>query len=93
MLVGVHQNYHCLAHYCFFNRYCFIKVLSVSVSCSTEASIQLVGGMNDYEGRVEICSGGVWSTVCDEFWGSLDAQVVCRQLGYSADGEENKSVK
>ena len=31
---------------------------------------------------MEVCVGGVWSTVCDQQWGDNDAQVVCRQLGY-----------
>ena len=46
---------------------------------------RLVGGQNEREGRVEMCSDsyGRWGTVCDKQWSPLHASVVCRQLGYS----------
>ena len=37
---------------------------------------------------MEICNNNVWGTVCDDAWGTPDAQVVCRQLGISINGNE-----
>ena len=48
--------------------------------------MKLIGGQNEREGTIQICLGGVWGTVCDNYWDSTDAQVVCRQLGFSAKG-------
>ena len=49
--------------------------------------IKLVDGSSQNEGRVEICINNQWGTVTDDGWSSNDAKVVCRQLGYSTDGE------
>ena len=60
--------------------------VSKARSCFVEGEIRLRGGTTSREGRVEMCSGGVWGTICDNGWGTTDARVVCRQLGYPTLG-------
>lgn len=48
-----------------------------------DGQLLLVGGSNEAEGRVEICRGNSYGSVCDDRWDLTDATVVCRQLGFN----------
>ncbi|XP_043522587.1 uncharacterized protein LOC122535258 isoform X6 [Frieseomelitta varia] len=44
--------------------------------------IRLAGTENDYQGRVEVKILGVWGQVCDDGFGMIDADVICKELGF-----------
>ncbi|XP_066296793.1 soluble scavenger receptor cysteine-rich domain-containing protein SSC5D-like [Branchiostoma lanceolatum] len=70
----------------------------VGVVCATSAvitdRIRLVGGSTSYEGRVEVrpVNSYTWGTVCDDSFDLLDANVICRSLGYAGAQEYRGSA-
>lgn len=59
-------------------------------TCTEEGDIRLMDGDHTMEGRVEVCSQGVWRTIRYSFisgWGRTISKVVCRQLGYPWERE------
>ena len=70
----------------------FYLFLEIAEACVSENSVRLSGSTFRGTGRVELCHNGTWGTVCDDFWDNDDATVVCRQLGYSAEGKFETTV-
>ena len=70
-------------HYCW--TYYHARVECMDAEC-VEGNVQIVGGVNETEGRVEVCLGGSWGGVCSDSWTYQDARVVCKQLGYPYTG-------
>ena len=48
-----------------------------------DGEMRLVGGETETEGRVELCYGYRWGTVCDNQWTDEHTALVCRHLGFS----------
>ena len=63
-----------------------VSTLIITTVPCISGQLRLAGGNFPNEGRVEICMNNVWGTVCDDSWGSADAAVVRRELGYSTQG-------
>ena len=47
----------------------------------------MVGEQLENEGNVQICYNNAWGSICSDFWGPNDANVVCGQLGFQHFGK------
>lgn len=56
-------------------------------SCN-DGDVRLTNGTIVQEGRAEVCINGVWSSICQNGFNTIDGYVFCSQLGY--DGASKK---
>lgn len=49
------------------------------------ASVRLLGGKTNLEGRLQVKIGEKWGTVCNYGWTIRDAALICHQLGLTLD--------
>ena len=59
---------------------------AVSPLCEN-GNVRLVNGRVSSEGRLEVCQNGIWGTVCHDHWDDNAAGVVCKQLGFTSEGQ------
>lgn len=59
------------------------------IPCDVTKPVQLRKFSNETDtlGRLEVCYNGYWSSVCKHY-ASMDANVVCRELGHAGKGLE-----
>jgi len=56
------------------------------IRCPSNGAVRLQAGSANNEGRVEVCNGNAWGTICADQFGPTDAQVVCRSLNQPFQG-------
>ena len=79
----------CIIHYC------ALFALLVPEPCNETGAIRLTHGEvlfsdNSVSGRLEVCSGGQWGSVCysDETTNGNIGKVACRELNQTARGKK-----
>lgn len=68
----------------FFKHTCFRVADGIKpIPATQEVYVRLITRGSAYEGTVQVYHNGMWGSICDDDWTNMDAQVVCRMLGYS----------
>lgn len=57
-----------------------VTALSCAAIAAGQDDVRLVDS-GGFQGNVEVLHSGSWRPVCDDYWDSSDARVVCRMVG------------
>ncbi|XP_039312478.1 uncharacterized protein LOC105203625 isoform X3 [Solenopsis invicta] len=55
---------------------------SICTAENFDYGIRLAGANNSFEGRIEVKILGHWGQVCDDGFGMINADVICKELGF-----------
>ena len=83
--ISIYQYIMCIFSYLIFkcsNVRDVLTMLIVYSSIFVLGDVRLVGTGLKHVGKVELRYQKEWGTVCDDSWGKVDADVICRMLGY-----------
>ena len=72
----------------------YASILCSLAACS-ERKVRITSNSThggSIRGRVEVCIGGRYGTICDDVWDAEDSSVVCNQIGFSPYGNILKLI-
>ncbi len=70
-----------------------MSIYCYCITAQIEGDLRLIDSAttDGKSGRLEIFLRGEWGTVCDDRFGLMEANVACRQLGFSAVSREGNA--
>ena len=69
-----------------------ISVCVYFLETCNNGDVRLRDGSSNLDGRVEVCENNVWGSICTTFFDIVDANVVCKQLGFYIGGKHSVAL-